>query len=121
MTPFGKAVRHLRIEHEMMLGEMADALEISPSYLSQIETGKKSIPVDLVDRIAILFGLSKSDTVALREEASKSMTDFRIRLSAAASTRDRLLANELAFEFARLTPEEKDRIQRIVRGGRNDE
>lgn len=119
MTPFGKAVRHLRIEHEMMLGDMADALDMSPSYLSQIETGKKPIPTDMVGRIAAMFHLSASDASALHQEAAKSMTDFKIKLSANAPARDRIIANELAVEFARLTPEEKERIQRIVRGGKD--
>ena len=116
LTPFGKAVRHLRIEHQMMLGDMADALDISPSYLSQIETGKKPIPTGMVERVAAMFHLQGMQLAALQEEAAKSMSDFRITLSAGASANDRVLANELAVEFARLTPEAKERIQRIVRG-----
>jgi len=119
LTPFGKAVRHLRIERQMMLGDMADALGVSPSYLSQIETGKKPIPPGMVDRTVVLFNLQGDEVTSLRHEAAKSTTEFKISLDADAPARDRIIANELAMEFARLNPDAKDRIQKIVRGEDN--
>jgi len=116
MTPFGKAIRHHRIEHEMLLGEMAEVLGVSPSYLSQIETGKKPIPGDMTAKIAGLFELDGAALSALREAEAASTTEFKIRLGAASSVKDRIIANEFSHEFARLTPEAKERIQRIVRG-----
>jgi transcriptional regulator with XRE-family HTH domain len=116
MTPFGKAVRHLRIEKEMLLGEMADILHVSPSYISQIEMGKKPIPEGFSERVAGLFGLRGDELRQLRTEAARSMSEFKIKLAEGASDKDRILANSIALEFARLTPEAKERIQNIVRG-----
>ena len=118
MTPFGKAVRHLRIEHEKLLGEMADALDMSPSYLSQIETGKKPIPVKLPEQIGAYLRLESAAVASLREAAALSQSEFRINVGTNAQASDRLLANDLAMEFARLTPEAKAEIERIVKGGR---
>lgn len=118
MTPFGKAVRHLRIEHEKLLGEMADALNMSPSYLSQIETGRKPIPPKIVDQIATVLNLETAAVASLREAAALSQSEFKISLDSDARPRDRVLANDLAMEFARLTPEAKEEIERIVKGGR---
>ncbi|WP_017667967.1 helix-turn-helix transcriptional regulator [Sandarakinorhabdus sp. AAP62] len=116
MTPFGKAVRHLRIEHEMLLGTMADALDVSSSYLSQIESGKKPIPQGFADRVAQLIGLDAKATVELRQQAALSMAEFKIHVADNAPASDRILAGELAHEFARLTPEAKDNIARLLRG-----
>lgn len=116
MTPFGKAVRHLRIEREMLLGSMADALGVSSSYLSQIECGKKPIPADFPDRIARLCGLGESQLIDLRQQAAVSMSEFKISLSESAPAADRILAGELAHEFARLTPEAKEGIAKLLRG-----
>ncbi|MFN4357004.1 helix-turn-helix domain-containing protein [Sphingopyxis alaskensis] len=116
MTPFGKAVRHLRIEREMLLGDMADILHVSASYISQIEMGKKPIPDGFADRVASLFNLEGDALTHLRSEAARSMSEFKIKLEAGASDKDRILANTIALEFARLTPEAKERIQNIVRG-----
>jgi transcriptional regulator with XRE-family HTH domain len=104
MTPFGKAVRHLRIEHEMLLGSMADSLSVSSSYLSQIESGKKPIPPGFADRVAALMCLDLS------------MAEFKIQIADSAPASDRILAGELAHEFARLTPEAKDGIAKLLRG-----
>lgn len=116
MTPFGKAVRHLRIEHEMLLGEMADMLGVSSSYISQIETGKKQIPDGFVEKVAKLFQVVGADLIQLHAEAAKSMSEFRINVGSAASPKDRILANEIAMEFARLSPDAKEKIQSIMRG-----
>lgn len=117
MTPFGKAVRHLRIEREMLLGEMADALGVSSSYLSQIESGKKPIPSDFPDRIARMMKLDPSAAANLRQQAAISMSEFKIMIGDSAPASDRILAGELAHEFARLTPEAKDGIAKLLRGG----
>jgi transcriptional regulator with XRE-family HTH domain len=117
MTPFGKAVRHLRLEHEMLLGTMADALGVSSSYLSQIESGKKPIPHGFADRIAQLMSLDMLATADLRQQAALSMAGFKIHIPDTAPASDRILAGELANEFARLTPEAKDSIAKLLRGG----
>lgn len=117
MTPFGKAVRHLRIEHEMLLGSMADALSVSSSYLSQIESGKKPIPPGFADRVASLLHLDMISAAELRREAALSMAEFKIQVAENAPASDRILAGELAHEFARLTPEAKEGIAKLLRGG----
>lgn len=117
MTPFGKAVRHLRIEHEMLLGSMADTLGVSSSYLSQIESGKKPIPHGFADRIAQQMRLDFIATAELRQQAALSMAEFKIQVAESAPASDRILAGELAHEFARLTPEAKDGIAKLLRGG----
>ena len=118
MTPFGKAVRHLRIEHEMLLGTMADGLGMSSSYLSQIESGKKPLPAGFADRISRLLSLDTEAAANLRQQAALSVAEFKIHIGESAPASDRILAGELAHEFARLTPEAKDSIARLLRGGR---
>jgi predicted transcriptional regulator len=51
LTEFGKAMRKARIDANETLGSMADAIGVSPGFLSGIETGRKKIPQDLVGRI----------------------------------------------------------------------
>ena len=117
MTPFGKAVRHLRIENEMLLGGLADALGVSSSYLSQIEAGKKPIPPGFPDRVAQIMKLEAPAAADLRQQAAISMSEFKIVIETGAPASDRILAGQLAHEFARLTPEAKDSIAKLLRGG----
>jgi transcriptional regulator with XRE-family HTH domain len=43
LTPFGKKVRKLRIDVGVTLKSMADAMGVTSSYLSAIETGKRAV------------------------------------------------------------------------------
>ena len=51
ITEFGKAVRKARIDASVTLGDMAEALEVSPPFLSAMETGRKKISEDWVRKI----------------------------------------------------------------------
>lgn len=118
MTPFGKALRKLRIDRELLLGDMAERLGISASYLSQIETGKKPIPDTFVERLRHRIHLSPEELENIRHQAVVSTNEFKIHLSAGADHSDRVLADAFATEFARLSPDAKDRIARVINGGK---
>ena len=49
LTPFGQAVRLLRMRLGLSLKSMADAMEISSSYLSGIEYGEKRLAQKHID------------------------------------------------------------------------
>jgi transcriptional regulator with XRE-family HTH domain len=51
-TDFGKVVRMARIQANVKLSEMAEVLDVSPAFLSNLETGRKRIPDDWVVKIA---------------------------------------------------------------------
>ena len=50
LTPFGKAVRKIRIDHNMKLSTMAERLDVKPAFLTSVETGRKSVPSDFPER-----------------------------------------------------------------------
>ena len=120
MTPFGKALRKLRIDQELLLGEMAERLRISASYLSQIETGKKPIPDGFVDKLHTAFRLSDVELRDVRHHAVISTNEFKIQLGDRANASDKVLADALATEFARLSPDAKERIAKVINGGSGD-
>ncbi len=67
VTPYGKQLRKLRIEREEGGDDMASRLDISSSYLSMIERGKRDIPDDFTDKIAETYGLTLEERFALIE------------------------------------------------------
>lgn len=115
MTPFGKFLRRERQERGLLLGTMAKRLKISTPYLSQMETGKRAIPAGFEERIIKQFSLQPDDANALRRAAALSRTEFEIAIEAGASDDDRALAHDLAMSFARLTPEEKERLRVLLK------
>lgn len=80
LTEFGKALRKIRIDRQELLKEMADALGVSSAYLSAVETGKRRIPDDWVDRIVTLYSLDNTTRLALSNAADKSTQEVKISL-----------------------------------------
>lgn len=78
-TPVGKFLRNLRLSRTELLYNMAKKLEVSTSYLSLVETGKKAIPESWVDRITETYNLSDVEIdqfkLALNTETDKTMIE----------------------------------------------
>ena len=72
-----KALRLIRVFHDMKQMELAQKLHISKSYLSEIESGKKQPPLSLIDRYAKEFNVPCSSILFFAESLenpSKSAT-----------------------------------------------
>lgn len=74
LTPFGEAVRTLRLRLDLSMKAMADFMEISSSHLSGIEYGEKRLAQKHVES-AIAFFEGKADpadVVQLADAAEKT-------------------------------------------------
>lgn len=70
---FGSFVRQKRLEREMSLRTLAQKLELSPVYMSNIENNLKPAPSQAkLDKLAQLFMLDKADTELMWDLAAKS-------------------------------------------------
>jgi transcriptional regulator with XRE-family HTH domain len=67
LTPFGQAVRLLRMRLGLSLKSMADAMEISSSYLSGIEYGEKRLAQKHIDSAITFF----KDQIISQERATQ--------------------------------------------------
>ena len=65
ITPFGKQVRKYRIDADLTLSDMAEELDVSPAYLSAIETGRKPLNDELVRRCVGYFRKHNIDAAVL--------------------------------------------------------
>jgi transcriptional regulator with XRE-family HTH domain len=117
MTPFGKKMRELRAEKSMTQAQMAAALHLSPSYLSQLEHGKKGKPSwAMVQDLIEMFDLIWDEAEEIQDLARLSHPRVTIdtsELSAKATE----LANRLARNIARIDEEKIEKILRSLRSG----
>jgi len=67
---FDRALKLVRQYHRMNQSQMAKRLDISPSYLSEIEKGKKTPSLDLLEKYAEVIGIPVSSLVFMAEELS---------------------------------------------------
>lgn len=118
ITPFGIAIRKLRLDKGLRLLDMAEKLQLSSSFLSAIETGKKAIPAGYVDSVARVLALTKPEATDLQRAADQSRTMIDV---------DGLQGSqrELVAAFARklddLPPEFLDEIKKRVFKSADDE
>jgi len=56
VTEFGKELRHIRIEKDWRLYDMAEQLGFSSAYLSAVERSHKAVSDDLLTKVKTLIG-----------------------------------------------------------------
>lgn len=115
MTPFGERMREMRAVRGVSQKEMAEAVGVSPAYLSALEHGRRGRPGwDLLQRIILYFnviwdeaedlqrlaGLSHPrvvvDTTGLSAEATRLANLLAERIRHLDETTLRRLAAEIA-------------------------
>lgn len=80
VTEFGKILRKLRIDRNETLKTMAEKLNITSSYLSAIERGKRAIPVSLPDRLTSIYRLDIREQNKLHKAYDESIDRVIIKL-----------------------------------------
>lgn len=78
MSPVSKFLRILRIERNENAKAMADKLDISPSYLSAIENGKRTIPSHFQEKIIRIYELSEEKQAAFKKAVEESSTAIKL-------------------------------------------
>ncbi len=77
ITEYGKILRHIRLDIGELLGTMAEKLDLSAAYLSSIENGTRSIPVNLTTKIIEIYKLNSEEQekiIQAEAETNKSLT-----------------------------------------------
>lgn len=114
LTPFGDTARQIRTEKGILLLDMARAADVTPGFLSLVETGKKQIPSDLVGKIASGLDLSSKHKSELEEAAVLSARQFPIEIGPDASIVDRRVAHALQTGFAKMSPRQKQKMLKLL-------
>lgn len=113
VTAFGKFLRRLRIDHEMLLKDMADKLGVSSAYLSSLELGKKPIPNNFDQKIIDTFSIKNGEADELRQAASISQPSVKIDL-VGKTTGDREMVMSFARRYESLSEENKQKLKKLL-------
>ncbi|TVT62892.1 ImmA/IrrE family metallo-endopeptidase [Amycolatopsis rhizosphaerae] len=94
----GGRLRHLRESRSMSQADLARLLEISPSYLNQIERNSRPLTVPVLLRITEAFGVdteffANNDTARLVADVKEALLDEAIGLEATTSELNELATN----------------------------
>lgn len=114
MTPFGEKMRALRAERGLSLGEMADAIGVTPTYLSALEHGRRGRPNWVfVQRVIQFFNVIWDDAEELQRLADMSHPRVVVD-TAGLDPRATLLANRLSRQIADLDGPALDRLLKLL-------
>ena len=117
-TELGRFLRKLRIDEDEILWDMAKKLEVTASFLSAVENGKKKMPSSWNRRICELYNLSSAQkedfTRAIAETEDAIEMDF-----GSINSSNRELAVSFARQFPELDEEQTAQIKKILQGGKN--
>lgn len=116
MTPFGERLRALRRERGLSGKELAQALGVTPAYLSALEHGHRGRPSRrFVELVCQYFGIIWDEAEALQELARRSHPRVVVDTSGL-SPAHTALANKLAERIAALSEEEAAALTRQLAG-----
>lgn len=106
MTPFGQRIRQMRADRGIPLKVMAEAINVSPAYLSALEHGHRGLPTwYLVQKIITFFNVIWDDAEELEQLAQLSHPRVVID-TAGMDPAATELANRLAKTISTLEPED---------------
>lgn len=102
---------------------MSETIGVSPSFISAVESGKKNIPLDFVDKIKARYILTPMQEETL-DEAVKATREEELKRKKACQVKVETTSNEvqeLVYAFARradeLTESEKRAMWKILNNG----
>lgn len=109
LTQLGIFLRKLRLDSGEIMKEMSVKLNVSSSFLSAVENGKKKMPDSWYDTIVDLYNLDKDKQDELMTAIEESKKSVEINLENLCIEKKRL-----AFSFARelenMNKEEVDKM-----------
>lgn len=113
VTAFGKKLRKLRIEKDLLLKDMAEHLNISAAQLSAIELGKRSISSDIVSRLIDVYKLENVDEI--NDIVAISQPTQKVDLTDATDNQKKLMVT-FARSFTELSDDRVEEIQKLLIG-----
>jgi transcriptional regulator with XRE-family HTH domain len=66
-----EALKLVRVYHNLKQNELADALDLSPSYLNEIESGKKQVTMDVLEKYSSFFKIPTSSLLYFAERKGR--------------------------------------------------
>ena len=113
LTEFGKFSRKLRIDNGELLKDMAIKLNVTVSYLSAVEIGKRNIPEKWEEEIVRAYHLNLQEREELKEEIIYSKKVFKINVENFEKEEKDLILM-LARKVDNMDEKEKNNLKQIL-------
>ena len=116
LTSLGRFLRKLRIDRGEILKDMAEKLNVTASFLSAVENGKKKMPSAWNGKICALYDLDNRQRREFTKAIAESEKTIEMNLDDANIGR-RELAVSFARKFTDIDDVQAEAIRKILFGG----
>lgn len=113
LTELGKMLRKIRLNNNELLKDMSDKLNVTASYLSAVEHGKRELPSEWITDIISLYELNHEDAYALQDAADMSSLSIKINLKGQSKEMSSL-ANAFARKFNDFDQNDVNELMNII-------
>lgn len=113
LTRFGKELRKIRIEHDEILKDMADKLNVTAAYLSAVENGTRKMPDSWMNIITKEYNLSSEAAEQLQRLVYEDRNNINVCYDKK-NEQETNLALSFARKFKDLNNEQIQEIQKIL-------
>ncbi|SDI06641.1 helix-turn-helix transcriptional regulator [Pseudomonas panipatensis] len=115
LTALGKLLRKARIDRNLLLKDMALGLEVSPAYLSTVETGKKTFSDDFVKKVAKFLGYAPGSEEFFELEDAAALSRGQVQIGVAGvSSKHKEVALAFSRQFEEMQPSELDKLLAVL-------
>ena len=114
LTQLGKFLRKLRIDKLANQAVVAEAIGVSVSFYSAIESGRKPMPDKILNDLIRYFALSEAQEKELKRLVDESKTEIRIDMEGLDSETRQLVAC-FARNFNDLNEETVTQIEQLLK------
>lgn len=116
LTSIGRFLRKLRIDNGEILKNMADKLEVTVSFLSAVENGKKRMPPAWNAKICTLYDLDTLQQAEFSSAVAETEEAIEMNFSGVALS-NRELAVSFARKFADFDEDQLVKIRKVLEEG----
>lgn len=78
-----EVLRLLRVYNDIKSSELAEKLNLSSSYISELESGKKKISMDIINKYSNYFEIPSSSILLMSESLDTQKQDLKHKISRA--------------------------------------
>ncbi len=114
LTALGKFLKKLRVDRNEVLKDMSARLEVTASFLSAVENGKKRMPSEWNGKLCEAYGLDADARKLLTSAIAETESSIDLDLTGS-NPANRELAVFFARRFAILDSDQVKAIQKILR------
>ena len=114
LTDFGRFLRKIRIDCGEIIKDMAEKLNVTASFLSAVETGKRNIPDHWTGAIVRLYNLDENVKQQIEVAAANSVRSLKLDIANIGGSR-RETAILFAREFDSIDDDKMAQIRNILK------